>query len=67
MSESLWLGVFDQDSMAASRMQKTDPSGQSLPGLLVDHRYATCLGSLEFTVHIVGLKTYMMEPLAAVF
>jgi hypothetical protein len=46
MSESLWLGIFDQDSMARLRVQKADQPGQSLPRVLIDNRYATCLGSL---------------------
>jgi hypothetical protein len=46
ISESLWLGIFNQDSMTRLRMQKTDQPGQSLSRVLIDNRYATRLGSL---------------------
>src|SRR5215471_16746764 len=53
----LWLHVFDQNTTACLRVQKTDHPGQSLPRIWVDNGDATRLGSLEFAVHIIRLKT----------
>ena len=64
LSKLLRLGVFDQNPMAAPGMQKTDQSSQARPGLLIDDRQATRLGRFEFAVHIVGLKTHMVQSLA---
>jgi len=46
LSESLGLGIFNQDSMTRLWMQKPDQPGQALPRVLIDNRYATRLGRL---------------------
>src|SRR5262245_1607530 len=60
----LRLGILNQDAMAASGVQKTDQPGQARPGLLVDDHQAPRLGSREFAVHVVSLKTDMVQSLA---
>src|SRR5438270_10224947 len=62
ISTLLRLGVFDQDPMTGSGVQKTDQPGQTRAGLLIDDGQATRLGSCEFAVHVVGLKTHMVQP-----